>query len=252
MLTIIFVICAALGGAILIVQFVLALVGFGAHSLHIDVPGHFDGDAGGDVHFGGDFHTGDLHGDADVHDGLHRGDLHGVADAHDGLHPSAHHFDSTWLFTVISFRTVVAAMAFFGLAGLAASSAGVSPAPTLGIAVVSGLAAMFAVYGLMRALMSLRAEGTAHITNAVGRVGTVYTTIPAEGGGSGKIQLNLQGRTMEYLAVTPGDALKPGTEVVVRHRSHRRRRHLVRHSRSPARPGRNQQRIVSTTRKDHR
>jgi len=200
MLTIIFVICAALGGAILIVQFVLALVGFGAHSLHIDVPGHFDGDAGGDVHFGGDFHTGDFHGDAD---------------AHDGLHPSAHHFDSTWLFTVISFRTVVAAMAFFGLAGLAASSAGVSPAPTLGIAVVSGLAAMFAVYGLMRALMSLRAEGTAHITNAVGRVGTVYTTIPAEGGGSGKIQLNLQGRTMEYLAVTPGDALKPGTEVVV-------------------------------------
>jgi hypothetical protein len=53
------------------------------------------------------------------------------------------------------------------------------------------------------------------ITNAVGRVGTVYTTIPAEGAGAGKIQLNLHGRTMEYLAVTTGDALKPGAKVVV-------------------------------------
>lgn len=203
-MTTVFVICAALGGAILIVQFVMSLVGFGAHAMDFDVPGDLDG-GGTDFHMG-DFHTGDLHG----------GDFHGDADVHDGgLHPSAHHFDSTWLFTVISFRTVVAALAFFGLAGLAANSAGIGAVPTLGIAVVSGLAAMFAVYGLMRALMSLRAEGTAHIANAVGRVGTVYTTIPAEGGGSGKIQLNLQGRTMEYLAVTPGESLKPGSKVVV-------------------------------------
>ncbi|MBN2217925.1 MAG: NfeD family protein [Pirellulales bacterium] len=196
-MTTIFLVCAALGGTILVLQFVMALIGFGAHAFDLDVPGHLDGDVGGDAHFGGDFHA--------------DSDFHGHADGH----TDTDHADSTWLFKVVSFRTVVAALAFFGLAGLASESAGIAKTPTMVIAVASGLAAMFAVYGVMRALMLLHAEGTAHITNAIGRVGTVYTTIPAEGAGVGKIQLNLQGRTMEYLALTPGNSLKPGTKVVV-------------------------------------
>ncbi|HLA85806.1 MAG TPA: hypothetical protein VJL29_13530 [Thermoguttaceae bacterium] len=196
MMTAVFVVCAALGGAVMVVQFVLALVGFGAHALDFDVPGDLDVDAGADAHFGGDFHA-----DAGMHDS--------------GLPEHAHHLDSSWLFTVISFRTVVAALAFFGLAGLAAQSAEIATLPTLAIAAAAGLAAMFGVYWIMRGLMSLRAEGTAHITGTVGRTGTVYTTIPAEAVGTGKIQVNLQGRTMEYLAVTPGHLLKPGTKIIV-------------------------------------
>ncbi|MDQ1257963.1 MAG: hypothetical protein QG656_2571, partial [Candidatus Hydrogenedentes bacterium] len=33
--------------------------------------------------------------------------------------------------------------------------------------------------------------------------------------GAGKVTIEIQGRTMEYLAVTPGDALDTGVEVVV-------------------------------------
>jgi hypothetical protein len=217
----IFLVCAILGGGILIIQLVLSLIGLGAHALSFDVSGDIHtGDVGGDFHTGdfhtGEFHTGDVH-TGDFHAGdVHTGDVHADASGHEGgLHPSAHHFDSTWLFTVISFRTVVAALTFFGLAGLAAQEADFATPVVLLVAIASGLAAMFAVYWLMRALMSLRAEGTALVTNAVGRTGTVYTTIPAEGAGSGKIQLNLQGRTMEYLAVTSGHELKPGAKVVV-------------------------------------
>ncbi|MBN1590323.1 MAG: NfeD family protein [Pirellulales bacterium] len=207
-MTTIFLICATLGGGVLVIQFVLSLVGFGADALDLDVPGDMHADVNTDVDLGTDFH-----GATDFHDGT---DFQGDADIHDsGLPADAHHIDSSWLFTVISVRTVVAALAFFGLAGLAADSADIAPPLTLAIAVAAGLVAMFTVYWIMRGLMGLRAEGTAHIANAVGRVGTVYTTIPGEGSGVGKIQLSLQGRTMEYLALTPGEGLKPGAKVVV-------------------------------------
>ena len=49
----------------------------------------------------------------------------------------------------------------------------------------------------------------------MGKHGTVYITIPERDSGTGKIQLNLQNRTMEYLALTSGHALSPGAKIVV-------------------------------------
>ncbi len=188
----IFIFCAAAGGTVLVVQFLLALVGLGGHVFDVDVP-H---DIGHD--FGGDFH-GDTGGG--VHDGS-------ADDA--GVHHDAINF-----FRILSFRTVVAAMAFFGLSGLAAQSAGASTGHTLFIAIVAGGIAMTAVYWMMRGLRELYAEGTVRIQRAVGEHGLVYLRVPAAGAGSGKIQLNLQNRTMEYLAVTAGPELPTGAKVVV-------------------------------------
>jgi hypothetical protein len=206
----IFVVCAAVGGTILVLQFVMMLIGLGGEAMDIDMPqdighdfgGDLHGDVGGDV--GGDFHAG--------------GDLHGGAggDADQGGHVTAdHHVSSSWLFGVISLRTVVAALTFFGLAGLATRSANVGPIGQLTVGVLAGLAALYGVYFMMLGLRKLKAEGTPRIGRAVGLHGTVYTSIPAEESGSGKIQLNLQNRTMEYLAMTTGHALSPGTKVVV-------------------------------------
>jgi len=64
-------------------------------------------------------------------------------------------------------------------------------------------------------LKGMKAEGTPRVHRAIGRHGTVYTTIPADQSGTGKIQLSLQNRTMEYLALTSGHALSPGAKVVV-------------------------------------
>lgn len=184
-MTTVFVISAVVGGTVLLVQFVLTLVGLGGDALDLDLPEGVDAD--GD--FGGDIDT-----DVDADLG---------------------HTDSSWMFGLVSTRTLTAAMAFFGLGGLAAQSAGASPPMALGVAIAAAVAAMVAVYWLMRGLMSLKAEGTARIQHAVGRHATVYVTIPAETSGQGKIQMNLQGRTMEYLALTPGHALPPGTKIVV-------------------------------------
>ena len=208
MLWTIFVICAVVGGTILVLQFLLMLIGLGGEAMDVDVPhdvghdfgGDFDGDVGGDFHgdAGGDFH-GDAAGDFD-----HSG--HAAAD---------HHPASSWLFGVISLRTVVAALAFFGLAGLTARSAGAEQFGQLAVGAVAGLAAMYGVYFMILSISKLKSEGTPRIGRAVGRHGTVYVSIPAEESGTGKIQLNLQNRTMEYLALTSGHALSPGTKVVV-------------------------------------
>ena len=174
----VFVVCATIGGTILVFQFVLTMIGLGGEAFDLDIP---DGDA-------------DLDFDADV---------------------DAGHVSSSWLFGVISFRTMVAAAAFFGLAGLTAQEADISPTATLLIAIAAGAAAMYGVYWMMRGLRSLSSEGTPRIGRALNRYGTVYVTIPAEKSGSGKIQMNLQSQTVEYLAMTSGDALAPGSKVVV-------------------------------------
>ncbi len=200
-MTALFLLCAAIGGTILVCQAVLTLIGLGGDGLHLDVPsdvGHdFGGDVGHDVAVGHDLGGGDIHADA-----AHLGS----ADPHHG---------SSWTFGVVSFRTVVAAMTFFGLAGMASQSSGASATTTLLVALGAGAAAMYAVYWAMRCLYSLRSEGTARIERTVGLPATVYLTIPPQKSGNGKIQINLQNRTMEYLAVTAGDSVPSGATVVV-------------------------------------
>ena len=58
-MTSVFIVCAALGGTVLVIQFLLGLVGLGGHMFDVDVPQ----DVGGHD-FGGDFH-----GDVGFHDG---------------------------------------------------------------------------------------------------------------------------------------------------------------------------------------
>lgn len=190
-MTTVFLICAAVGGTILVFQFVLTMIGLGGEAFDIDVP-----DADTDV---------DLDLDAGVDVGVD-------VEADAGPHA---HVGSTWLFGVISFRTIVAALAFFGLTGWTAQAAGLSDVKALLVAVAAGAAAMYGVYWMMRGLNSLRSEGTARIQRAVGRYGTVYVPIPADQSGSGKIQVSLQNRTMEYLAVTSGEKLPTGAKVVI-------------------------------------
>jgi hypothetical protein len=80
---------------------------------------------------------------------------------------------------------------------------------------LAGIGAMYGVYFLMQWLYGLRTEGTVRIGCAVGKTGTVYVPVPARNSGTGKIQINLQNRTMEYEALTPGDKLPTGARVIV-------------------------------------
>lgn len=189
--------CAAVGGTILVCQFVMTLVGLG----------HGHGDlGGGDVHFdmGHDVGSGDV-GSGDAGAGH---DAHG----HDG---QTDHVSSNWLFGVITFRTVVAALAFFGLAGLAGEQVQWPRSQTLLVAIASGAAAMFVVHWTLQGLHRLQADGTVHIKSAVGRTGSVYLRVPANRTGAGKVTISVQGRSMEFQAMTSQAAIPTGNRVVV-------------------------------------
>jgi hypothetical protein len=210
-MTVVFVICAAVGVTVLVLQFLLALVGLGGESMGVEMPHDVGHDLGGVDH---DFTPGEVHGDVG-HDGPAAGEHGGAQTSLQHAAASQPPHGSMGLFRALSLRTIVAALAFFGLAGRAAESAHCDPFTTLLIAVAAGVGAMYAVYGMLHGIRSLQAEGTARIHRTVGELATVYLRIPARQKGAGKIQINLQNRTVEYLATTLGDAIPSGTTVVV-------------------------------------
>jgi hypothetical protein len=174
-----FIVCAAAGGTLLLCQVLMGLLGLG---------GHHD--------FGGG---------------------HDVGAEHDlGHHEVGHEHEDSWYVGLLTFRTLAAAVTFFGLGGwLATTREGMGAPLALLIALAAGGGAMFLVAWLMRSLARLQSEGTARIEGSVGKTGTVYLPIPAQKAGVGKIQLNLQNRTVEYQAVTAQAQLPTGAKVVV-------------------------------------
>jgi membrane protein implicated in regulation of membrane protease activity len=224
-MTWIFLICAVAGGTMLVCQAIMALVGLGGHLMDFDAGGDVGHDLSGDFHdlsddlHGGDVHGGDLHSDSgDPGHGGGDDTAHGESTAHnEGAvhHETGGHAASTWLFQMISFRTLIAALTFFGLAGMAAQSSGASTPLVLAVALAAGFGAMYSVFRIMQALARLNADGTVHVQRTIGKEAKVYLPIPGHGAGAGKVFVNLQGRTMEYPATTSGDPLSAGARVVI-------------------------------------
>lgn len=175
-----YLICAVIGGSVFVIQFLLTLLGIGGEALD------FEHDVPDDL---------DLPDDTD-------------------FSATAHH--STWLFGVLSFKTVVAAFAFFGIAGLAAESANFGSGGSLAIALLFGVAAMYVVHWLMLFIYRLGVDGTTKISDAVGLPAKVYVPIPGENGGQGKVQMQLNNQIVEYAAMTAdAEKLTTGTSVRV-------------------------------------
>lgn len=192
-----FLVCAAIGGTILACQFVMTLIGFG-------------GEGGGDGHLDGQLDDASF-GDADLD----------AASGDDAGH-HAHHGhggDSTllsWLFGFISLRSVIAGLTFFGLGGIAGMNSGLSTQWTAAVAILAGAAAMYVVTMVMKGMTKLAHDGTVRIENAVGERATVYIPIPAEKAGSGKVQIKIQNRLMEYAAIAnEPEKLPTGAQVEV-------------------------------------
>ena len=194
-MALLFMVCAVVRGTILICQFVLTLIGLGGeHSLDFshDVAHDFAADTGHDAP------AGDAHGAT--------GDDHAAAPQH----------GSSWLFAVISFRTLVAAVAFFGLVGSAAQSAGQPVGVQLLLAVAAGIGAMYGVHWLVRSINRLGEDATLRVKNALGQEGTVYVPIAGSRAQAGKIQLKVQNRLVEFEAVTSApERLATGSKVRV-------------------------------------
>jgi hypothetical protein len=185
----IYLICAAVGGTLIVCQFLVTLLGIG---------GHHDVGGGHDV-------SGDMGGGHDVagHD----------ASGHD--HDTSHESQSAWIFSVLTFRALSAAFAFFGLAGLTCIRFVLDPWVGLAIALGAGGVALVVVGWLMQLLSRLNVDGTIRIDRAVGSRGTVYLSVPGSRTGAGKVHVTVLNRTLEYKAITAQEPLPTGAKIVV-------------------------------------
>lgn len=148
--------------------------------------------------------------------------LLGVGGDHDidTDHGDLHHEGGTeghgnLFFGILSFKALSAFAGVFGLVGLITIDRGLLAVGRVGASAGAGIASMFLVAWVMRGLSRLQASGTINVRNAVGAAGTVYLRVPGARAGRGKVTVEVQGRSMEFPAVTEGPTLETGTQVTV-------------------------------------
>ena len=189
----IFAIMAIPATIILVLQTVLLMFGLGG--------GH-DADAGG-LEAGHDF---------DVHTGDH--DAGGDHDMHDGHGHEGGDAAGLRLFTV---RGFVAFFSIGGWAGIASLDYGAPPMLSVAIAVIGGLAAMLLTALIIKWSLKLQSSGNIDMQNATGKTGEVYTPIPPNMQGRGKVFVTVQERFVDVDAVTDSDEKLPtGARVTVK------------------------------------
>ncbi|MEC8934536.1 MAG: hypothetical protein VX958_03650 [Planctomycetota bacterium] len=107
---------------------------------------------------------------------------------------------------VLSIRTICAFFVGFGWGGITALNqyeGDVFIATVAGF--ITGSLFLFAVLWTMRGLHSLKEDGSVDIKNAVGTNGRVYLPIPPNREGTGQVQVVIQGREREVIALTDSD-----------------------------------------------
>jgi hypothetical protein len=93
----------------------------------------------------------------------------------------------------------------FGWAGGMAMDYGLSVLAAIGVACLAGGALMVIVILMIRAIYSLRSDGTIQVKQAVGAVGTVYISLPANMASGGQVVVNFSGRQATFAALSTSD-----------------------------------------------
>lgn len=173
-------------------------------------------DGGADVDFDGqaDFSATvdgnmDLHPNVDIHDASHvGGDTHSAMDI--GDHAD---FKIGRMYTVQGIVAFLVVMSWSAIVFLNTTG---SAFLALGLGVLFGLIAMYAVARLIYTSRRLAEEGTLNLKNAIGTLGKVYIPVLPNSAAVGKVMINIQGRYTECNAATEGDeALQTGTLIRV-------------------------------------
>lgn len=103
-------------------------------------------------------------------------------------------------FQFLTLKNLVAFFTIFGWAGIACLDSGLSIGKTVIISTISGLIIMTIMASIIYFMGKLTDSGTLNLQNAIGKVGSVYLTIPAKRNGLGKVQVKVQGlRTLDAM-----------------------------------------------------
>jgi hypothetical protein len=110
-------------------------------------------------------------------------------------------------FQFLSLKNITGFFAMFGWSGLGFIHAGFAAWLVILLSVVCGFLMMLAMATLFYFMSKLAETGTLKMKNAIGKLGEVYLTIPAQRGGMGKVQLTVQESLRTLDAIT--DDIEP-------------------------------------------
>ncbi len=183
----IFALIAIPSTLILILQTILTLVGMG---------GSGDGDVDASA-------PGDMDVDTDTDLGTDAADDLEAPVADDGL-------------ALFSLRGILSMLCIAGWVGVALLETSLPAWVSILIAAACGFATLVGMAFLMRAVYRLQSSGNIDVGNCIGKVAEVYLTIPAQGSGSGKVNVTVQEKYCEFTAITTSsEPLKTGSYVRV-------------------------------------
>ncbi|MGE0020431.1 MAG: hypothetical protein AB7S72_12245 [Draconibacterium sp.] len=117
-------------------------------------------------------------------------------------------------FQFLSLKNIVAFFAVFGWSGVGFINAGMAAWLVIILAAICGLLMMLAMAALFYFMSKLAENGTLKMKNAVGKLGEVYLVIPANRGGMGKVQLNVQGSLRTLDALTDENSAIPTNSII--------------------------------------
>lgn len=117
---------------------------------------------------------------------------------------------------IISVKPLTGFFLGFGWAGGIALDSGFSLGVAVLIALAAGSLLMAVIVVMIRAIFSLRSDGTVQIAQAVGAVGTVYVTVPARKAAGGQVTVSFSGRQETLAALSAAEhPLASGEKVKV-------------------------------------
>ena len=114
-----------------------------------------------------------------------------------------------------SFKNLINFLLGYGWGGVCLSNAVPSPVGLQLAAIGVGLAFVCLFLLVLRQVLRLGVDKTFHVEDAVGHTADVYLRIPAARGGSGKVQVSVNGSVHELEAMTDGDAIPTGAKAKV-------------------------------------
>ena len=110
----------------------------------------------------------------------------------------------------LSIRTLASFLTFFGLVGWGGTNSGWPTWVTILVAFAAGASVMIFVAWVLRFFHKMASTGNLDPKTAVGSTARVYLKIPGERSGKGKVTVQVQGRSLEFEAVTAGPELPTG------------------------------------------
>jgi len=105
-------------------------------------------------------------------------------------------------FILFSVRGIVAMLCIGSWSGIVLGDTALHGAVVIILSIIIGFAALIGMAMLIKLILKLQSSGNIQMSNAIGKVGQVYLTIPANGAGSGKITIVIQEKFTEAQAIT--------------------------------------------------